>query len=142
MFVPKTTDATLPTNQTTFYRRHRMSPTAAIPAYDVFITPTLTQTPRPVGYWSMQEGDIATYLERWADAGFMFVFNLSGLPAMSVPVGLARGNTPLGLQLMGRHADETTILRVARQLEHQLEWAKRRPAIVTDNYSPQTPQQP
>ena len=100
--------------------------------YDIFITPTLTQTPRPLGYWSMEEADVAAYLERWADAGFMFAFNLSGLPAMSVPGGLVSGNIPVGLQLIGRHGDEATIIRVARQLEQQLDWASRKPPVMTE----------
>jgi amidase len=80
----------------------------------------------------MEEADVAAYLERWADAGFMFAFNLSGLPAMSVPGGLVSGNIPIGLQLIGRHGDEATILRVARQLEQQLDWASRKPPVMTE----------
>ncbi len=47
------------------------------------LTPTLTQLPRPVGYWSMEEQDLDAYLDRWSDAGYMFCFNVSGLPAIS-----------------------------------------------------------
>ncbi|MDQ0391015.1 amidase [Labrys monachus] len=48
--------------------------------FDVFVTPTLTQTPRPPGYWSMEDGDRERYLARWSDAAFMFTFNISGCP--------------------------------------------------------------
>ena len=66
--------------------------------YDVFLTPTLTQPPRPVGYWSMEEPDLRRYLDRWSDAAYMFAFNLSGLPAMSIPTAIAGGDTPIGVQ--------------------------------------------
>ncbi len=48
--------------------------------YDVFLTPTLTQPPRPVGYWDMNEPDFDRYNAKWSDAAFMFAFNISGLP--------------------------------------------------------------
>jgi amidase len=97
--------------------------------FDVFLTPTLTQLPRPVGYWSMEETDLPAYLERWSDAAYMFAFNLSGLPAMSVPVAITPDNIPVGMQLVGRYGDETTLLRLARQMEDELQWQKRRPPI-------------
>lgn len=102
---------------------------ADLTPYDVFLTPTLTQLPRPLGYWSMDETDLPAYLDRWADAGYMFAFNVTGLPAMSVPVGMAASNSPIGMQLVGRYGDETTLLRLAQQMENELQWQKRRPAI-------------
>lgn len=101
-----------------------------IAGYDVFITPTLTQKPRPVGYWSMEETDLDRYLDRWSDAGYMFSFNLSGLPAMSVPVALTDDMVPVGLQLVGRHGDEATLLQLAQQLEHEIRWQDRRPKPI------------
>jgi amidase len=97
--------------------------------YDVFLTPTLTQPPRPVGYWSMEEPDLRRYLARWSDAGYMFAFNLSGLPAMSVPAAIAAENKPIGVQMVGRHGDEALLLRLARQMEQALRWEDRRPPL-------------
>ena len=98
-------------------------------AYDVFITPTLTQTPRPVGYWSMEDGDLKRYLHRWSDAGYLFGFNMSGLPAMSIPVAETQSGIPVGVQLVGRYGDEATLLRLAHTMEQELHWDKRRPPI-------------
>ncbi|MDB5524091.1 MAG: amidase [Rhizobium sp.] len=98
--------------------------------YDVFLTPTLTQKPRPIGYWSMDEKDLQAYLERWSDAGYMFAFNISGLPAMSVPVAVTPDNIPIGMQLVGRLGDETTLLRLAQQMEQELQWHKRRAPLA------------
>jgi amidase len=97
--------------------------------YDIFLTPTLTQPPRPVGYWSMEEPDLRRYLASWSDAAYMFAFNLSGLPAMSIPVAIAGGNKPIGVQMVGRHGDEALLLRLARQLELALRWEDRRPPV-------------
>ncbi len=97
--------------------------------FDVFLTPTLTQPPRPVGYWSMEDGDLVRYLDRWADAAFMFAFNIAGLPAMSVPAALASNGAPIGVQLVGRYGDEATVLRVGAELEETRKWGARRPPI-------------
>jgi Amidase len=62
--------------------------------FDVFVTPTLTQAPRPIGYWSMEDGDRVRYLARVSDAALMFAFNISGLPTISIPVELTGENAP------------------------------------------------
>lgn len=102
---------------------------AELAAYDVFVSPSLTQLPRPVGYWSMKDGNRERYLARWSDAAYMFSHNISGLPAMSVPLGMANGNTPIGVQIVGRHGDEATLLRLAAQAEEATPWIGRKPAI-------------
>jgi amidase len=96
--------------------------------YDVYLTPTLTHPPRPVGYWDMNEPDFDAYNAKWTDAAFMFAFNISGLPAMSVPATWTEQDVPIGVQLVGRYGDEATILRVARQIEEARPWIDRRPA--------------
>jgi amidase len=97
--------------------------------YDVFLTPTLTQPPRPVGYWDMSEPDYERYIGKWTDAAFMFAFNLSGLPAMSLPAAWTAADVPIGVQLVGRYGDEATILRLAAQIEEARPWIGRLPAV-------------
>ena len=97
--------------------------------FDVFLTPTLTQLPRPVGYWDLNEPDFDTYIAKWTDAAFLFPFNLSGLPAMSVPAIWTKDDIPIGVQLVGRYGDEATILRLASQLEQARPWLPRSPSI-------------
>ncbi len=97
--------------------------------YDVFLTPTLTQPPRPVGYWDMNEPDYDRYIGKWSDAAFMFAFNLSGLPAISIPSAWTVADVPIGVQFVGRYGDEATILRLAAQVEEARPWIGRRPAV-------------
>ena len=52
---------------------------------------------------------------------------LAGLPAIAVPCGFTRSGLPIGLQLIGRHFDEATVLRAAYAYEQQSEWRGRRP---------------
>lgn len=97
--------------------------------FDVFVTPTLTQPPRHPGYWSMEDGNRERYLHRWSDAAYMFSFNISGLPAITVPGAMSRENAPIGVQLVGRYGDEATILRLARQMEDAAPWIGLRPQV-------------
>lgn len=57
--------------------------------------------------------------------------NLAGLPGISVPCGFADG-LPVGLQLIGKPFDETTVLRAAHAYEQATEWHRRRPPIVRE----------
>ena len=102
---------------------------AELVPYDLFLTPTLTQPPRPVGYWDMNEPDVDRYNAKWSDAAFMFAFNVSGLPAVSIPATWTADDVPIGVQFVGRYGDEATILRAAAEVEAARPWIGRRPAI-------------
>ncbi|RWD77741.1 amidase [Mesorhizobium sp.] len=97
--------------------------------YDLFITPTLTQLPRPLGYYDMSEPDIDRYNAKWTDAIFAFPFNISGQPAISLPLGWSAAGVPIGVQLVGRYGDEATVLAVSTQLEREMQWKHRRPKV-------------
>jgi aspartyl-tRNA(Asn)/glutamyl-tRNA(Gln) amidotransferase subunit A len=56
-------------------------------------------------------------------------FNLTGLPAISVPCGFDREGLPIGLQIAGRPFDEPTVLRVAHAYEQAHDWKDRHPAL-------------
>ena len=72
-------------------RQFGRSIAADLVPYDVFITPTLTQKPRPLGYYDMSETDLDRFNALWFDAAFMFPFNASGQPAISFPAPLVAG---------------------------------------------------
>ena len=56
-----------------------------------------------------------------------YPFNLTGLPAISIPCGFDRDGLPIGLQIAARPFDETTALRVAHAYERTHDWTERRP---------------
>ena len=55
--------------------------------------------------------------------------SLAGIPAISIPCGFSQAGLPIGLQLMGRPFEESTILRAANAYEQATEWRKKRPVI-------------
>jgi aspartyl-tRNA(Asn)/glutamyl-tRNA(Gln) amidotransferase subunit A len=55
--------------------------------------------------------------------------NLAGLPALSLPCGFDQDGMPIGIQLIGKHFDEPTILRVAHQYEQSTSWHKQKPKL-------------
>ena len=99
--------------------------------FDVYLTPTLPQQPRPLGYFDMNMDDILEYNKiMMADAIYMFPFNVSGQPAMNVPMHWSQDGVPIGVQLVGRNHDEATLLQVAAQLEVAAPWRDKRPAMT------------
>lgn len=97
--------------------------------YDIYITPTLTQARRPKGYYDMSLSDLDAYNALWADVMFLFPFNISGQPAMSLPLGQFANGLPLGIQIIGRQGEEGLLLAVARLLEQALPWQNRHPPV-------------
>jgi aspartyl-tRNA(Asn)/glutamyl-tRNA(Gln) amidotransferase subunit A len=57
-------------------------------------------------------------------------FNLTGLPAMSIPCGFTSAGLPIGLQIAGKPFDEAMVLRVAHTYEQHTEWHRRQPSIM------------
>jgi amidase len=94
--------------------------------FDVLVTPTLTQPPRPVGYYDMRLTDLDAYNALWGDSVFTFLFNISGQPAISLPLGEAAG-LPAGVQFVGRRGDDAGLLALAAVLAQEMPWAERRP---------------
>jgi amidase len=96
--------------------------------FDVLLAPVCTMTPRPLG-WFDADGDGAADFERQKRyAAFTALFNVTGQPAVSVPLFWTEDGLPVGSMLVGRPADETTLLALSAQLEAARPWADRRPA--------------
>jgi amidase len=96
---------------------------------DLVLTPTVLGPPPQVGAWSQLSGEAA--FRAAADYGaFTAVFNLSGQPAASVPVGRSPEGFPIGVQVVGRVTRDDWVLAVSRQLEEAFTWGPRvAPAI-------------
>jgi amidase len=96
---------------------------------DVLVLPS-SATPAPRAGTILGRGLVPTMLANAAFGPFTGVFNVTGHPAVSVPVGMTSDGVPLGVQLVGRHGDESTLLGVAAQLERATGWLERRPSLV------------
>jgi amidase len=99
-------------------------------AYDALLTPTLAALPPELGRLNPIEGDpaMATVLQT-PYAAFAAAFNVTGQPAMSVPVAMSDTGLPIGVQLVGAAHREDVLLALAGQLERAVPWADRRPPI-------------
>jgi amidase len=96
--------------------------------YDVLLAPVVTMTPRPLG-WFDGDGDGAEDFERNKRySAFTALFNVTGQPAVSVPLYWTADGLPIGAMLVGRPTDEATLLALSAQLEEARPWARRHPA--------------
>ncbi|MBI5542403.1 MAG: Asp-tRNA(Asn)/Glu-tRNA(Gln) amidotransferase subunit GatA, partial [Deltaproteobacteria bacterium] len=56
--------------------------------------------------------------------------NLASLPGLSIPCGFTSGGLPIGLQVLGRPFDESTLFRVGHSFEQATDWHRRRPTLA------------
>ncbi|KPM53567.1 amidase [Frankia sp. R43] len=99
---------------------------------DLLVTPTLAQPPAPHGTLNYDEDGytVESWLRRLFDHGpFTAVFNITGQPAISLPLGESAGGLPIGVQVVAAHGREDLLLQVAAQLERALPWAHRTPTV-------------
>ena len=98
--------------------------------YDVWLTPTLARRPEPLGVLNQSQGGAVEY---WRfDCSFNPwnpVANITGHPAMSVPLHWTDDGLPIGSLFTGRYDDEATLFRLAGQLETARPWADRLPPV-------------
>jgi amidase len=101
--------------------------------YDVILSPTLARLPARVGELRDDADPAADFLAQSAYTPWTSVWNLTGRPAMSLPLHRAvrAGVTlPVGVMFGGRHGDEETLLALAAQLEAARPWRAARPPAV------------
>jgi len=97
---------------------------------DVFLCPTLCSPPLRIGELDSMSSDlshIAPVLRRYMPATSMF--NMSGQPAMSVPLAWNAAGLPLGMMFAARFGDEATLFRLAAQLEQTRPWKQKLPPV-------------
>ncbi len=90
---------------------------------DIIITPTSPTVAFKAGEKS------ADPLQMYLSDIFTISVNLAGVPGISIPCGFTTENLPVGLQLIGRHFDEESLLKVAYAYEQATEWHHRRPNL-------------
>ena len=90
------------------------------------LTPSLAKLPVPIG-WVFEPQEPWEQFERGGEfTPFTPIVNVTGQPAASVPFGIVDG-LPVGVQLIGRPADEATLFRLASQIEQAHPWAQHLP---------------
>jgi amidase len=97
--------------------------------YDLVLTPTLAQPPPPVGALMDEADPWGNFDKAWQFTPFTQVANVTGLPAVSLPLSSSDDGLPIGVQLIGGPADEATLIRVSAQLEVARPWRARRPSV-------------
>jgi Asp-tRNA(Asn)/Glu-tRNA(Gln) amidotransferase A subunit family amidase len=96
--------------------------------HDVLLTPGLATLPPRLGWLDMTMQDVDEYWRRvFAFSPFTVWFNLTGQPAMMLPIGSSEHGLPVAVQLVARYGDEATLFRLAAQLETSRPWIDRRP---------------
>jgi len=98
--------------------------------FDLLLTPTQAEPPPPLGsFVSTREVPLQAFLRAAPFGAFTLGFNLSGQPAISLPLHWTAEGLPLGAQLVAAYGREDLLLRVAAQLEQARPWSARRPRI-------------
>lgn len=103
---------------------------AVMERHDALLLPTLADPPLPLGAIDMAEPDARVYFERLFDRlPFTPLFNVTGQPAIQLPLVWSANGMPIGVQFAGRFGDEATLIRLAAQLEAARPWADRHPPL-------------
>jgi amidase len=102
-------------------------------AHDLLVTPTLAQLPAP--HHTLRYDEPGHTGRSWlrtlfAYGPFTAPFNLSGQPAISLPLGHSRAGLPIGVQLVAPYGREDLLLRAAAQLERADPWRDRQAAVA------------
>ena len=95
----------------------------AFKTVDVIATPTAPTAAFKIGEKSSDP------LQMYLSDIFTISVNLAGIPGLSLPCGFTSGNLPIGLQLLGKHFDEGSILHAAFAYEQATEWHKKKPKL-------------
>jgi amidase len=99
--------------------------------YDVLLTPGLGTLPPHLGWIDMMLEDVDEYWRRvFSFSPFTVWFNITGQPALMLPLGRSASGFPIAVQLVGRYGEEGTILGLGAQLEKARPWISRRPPVA------------
>jgi amidase len=99
---------------------------------DLLLTPTLAMVPQPLRKYSQDQPfpDGTSFMSAMEDIGqYMAVFNITGLPAISLPLGQSADSLPIGMQFVAHFGDEARLFRIAKAFEEAMPWRDRKPLI-------------
>jgi amidase len=95
--------------------------------FDAVVTPALALPPRPIGWYDPADGE-HNFEQQVQYTPWTSFVNVSGLPAITLPVAETPEGLPMGIQLVGRPGGEDVLLAIGAQLERRLRWQSRHPA--------------
>ena len=99
--------------------------------YDLLLTPGLGMLPPPIGWIDMMMDDVHEYWRRvFTFSPFTVWFNLTGQPAMMLPIGQSETGFPIAVQLVAPFGQEATLFRLGSQLEAARPWFDRKPPVA------------
>jgi amidase len=100
---------------------------ATLAPYDAVLTPTLAQPPAPVGGLRNDDDAAAEFSAQERFTPFAALWNMAGMPAVSLPLHWTREGLPVGVMLAGRPAQDHLLLALAAQVESAAPWHDRHP---------------
>ena len=98
--------------------------------YDVILSPTTCTIAPPIGTLRLDQPLESFTPPATAASAFTALYNMTGQPAMSLPLETTASGFPVGVMFAGRLGDEATLYRLAGQLERAKPWADRRPDLA------------
>jgi amidase len=100
---------------------------AAVAPYDAVLTPTLATPPLPVGALRNDEDPAADFEAQKQFTPWTSMWNVTGSPAVSLPLHQTPGDLPVGVMLAARPGEESTLLALSAQVEAAAPWQHRHP---------------
>ena len=108
-------------------RRMQLEMSPLYENFDAFVTAGMGEAPRLTDYRS---------ISFWQKPSLLTAWNVTGQPVLALPNGFGRNGLPLGMQILGRPFEESTILRIGHAYERATDWHTRRPTLVAGASAP------
>ncbi len=99
--------------------------------YDLLLTPTLACAPFQLHVQGPEKIQ-GRMVDRFEWINFTYIMNMTGQPAASIPAGFTKDGLPIGLQIVGRHLDDPTVLRASACFEAARPWADQWPPLLDE----------
>jgi len=99
--------------------------------HDILVTPTSPEPPVRLGVLAPTNSDPLVGARMASLVTFAIPFDVTGQPAISLPLHWTDDGLPIGVQLVAAYGREDVLLRISAQLEHALPWKDRHPPVVT-----------
>jgi len=110
-------------------RRFAADALSSLYPYDAVLTPTLAQPPLPVGALRDDADPAADFEAQKRFTPWTSTWNVTGMPAISLPLSVSSDGLPIGIMLAARPAEEELLLSLAAQVEAAAPWIDRKPSV-------------